>query len=88
MGTPHLLQILTNIMEEGRWFGIVILTIGSGGILISEAFRNRLSPGRVALVAGSAIFAGVVFWILPSVINYGRVDSGTIVPDYPIGGYR
>lgn len=87
MGT-QLGTILYSVLIIFRWIGLIILTIASMAILISESTKNKLSPGKVLAVAGSAIIAAVVFWILPTVVNYARVDSSTIVPDHPIGGYR
>ncbi|MEV6072943.1 hypothetical protein AB0L82_40905 [Nocardia sp. NPDC052001] len=86
MGT-QLGNILYGVLLVFRWLGLIILTIASMGILISEATKNKLSPGKVFAVTGSAIVAAVLFWILPTIINYARVDSGTVVQDYPIGRY-
>ncbi|WP_280454758.1 hypothetical protein [Nocardia brasiliensis] len=68
--------------------GLLLLVLVATGVLISEAARSRLSPGKLIVVAGSAILAGVVLWVLPSLINYARYDVGTIIPEYPIGGYQ
>lgn len=87
MGT-NLASILYNAMYIFRWIGLIILTIGSMAILISEATKSKLSPGKVLAVAGSAIVAAVVFWVLPTLVNYARVDSSIIVKDHPVGGYR
>ncbi|WP_327146917.1 hypothetical protein [Nocardia sp. NBC_01327] len=84
MGT-QLGSILYEVLLVFRWIGLIILTIASMGILISEATKNKLSPGKVFAVAGSAIVAAVLFWVLPTIVNYARVDSSTILPDAPIG---
>ncbi|MFC9897810.1 hypothetical protein ACFVMC_29325 [Nocardia sp. NPDC127579] len=57
-------------------------------VLISEAAKSRLSPAKILTVAASAVLAAVLFWVLPSLVNYARSDSGIIVPDHPVGGYR
>jgi hypothetical protein len=36
-------------------------------------------------VVGSALLAAVLFWILPTLINYARTDSDTVLPNHPIG---
>ncbi|MET9489841.1 hypothetical protein [Nocardia sp. NPDC006630] len=87
MGT-QLGNILESVLLVFRWIGLIILTIASMAILISESTKSKLSPGKVLAVAGSAIVAAVVFWILPTLVNYARVDSDTIIPNAPIGGYR
>ncbi|WP_405136703.1 hypothetical protein [Nocardia sp. NBC_01388] len=87
MGT-QLGNILESVLLVFRWIGLIILTIASMAILISESTKSKLSPGKVLAVAGSAIIAAVVFWILPTLVNYARVDSDTIIPNAPIGGYR
>ncbi|MFF2554725.1 hypothetical protein ACFVUS_27240 [Nocardia sp. NPDC058058] len=87
MGT-QLGNILYGILLIFRWIGLIILTIASMAILISEATKNKLSPARVFAVTGSAIVAAVLFWILPTIVNYAREDSRVIVPDFPIGKYH
>ncbi|MQY28210.1 MULTISPECIES: hypothetical protein [Nocardia] len=87
MGT-NLATLLYNVLIAFRWIGLIILTIASMAILISESAKAKLSPGKVLAVAGSAIVAAVVFWVLPSLVNYARVDATTLVPGQPIGGYR
>ncbi|MGW4247304.1 hypothetical protein [Nocardia sp. NPDC004722] len=87
MGT-QLGTILYLVLDAVRWLGLIILAIASLAILISEAAHNKLSPSKVLTVAGSAILAALVFWALPTLVNYARVDSTTIVPDFPVGSYR
>ncbi|MFE3029260.1 hypothetical protein ACFXO9_30810 [Nocardia tengchongensis] len=86
MGT-HLNTILENALQSFQWLGLIVLTIAAMGILISEAAKAKLSPGKVFAVVGSAVMAAVLFWALPTIINYARVDSSVIVPNAPIGGY-
>ncbi|MFE4455793.1 hypothetical protein ACFROC_00415 [Nocardia tengchongensis] len=86
MGT-QLGYILYGVLLVFRWIGLIVLTIASMAILISEAAKSKLSPGKVLAVAGSAIVAAVVFWVLPTLVNYARIDSGTIVPNAPVGSY-
>ncbi|WP_199742759.1 hypothetical protein [Nocardia stercoris] len=78
MGTS-LYNILTNVMYAFRYIGLAILTIASMAILISEAAKSKLSPGKVLAVAGSAIVAAVVFWILPTIVSDATSDSGQVV---------
>ncbi|MGV9411246.1 hypothetical protein ACWDOP_15120 [Nocardia sp. NPDC003693] len=87
MGT-QLGTILYGWLLVFRWLGLIVLTIAAMAILISESAKSRLSLGKVLAVAASGVVAAVVFWILPTMVNYARVDSGTIVPDHPVGGYR
>ncbi|MDR7168989.1 hypothetical protein ACFYU5_33365 [Nocardia aobensis] len=78
--------ILFNILQFVRWAGIIIIAIAGMALLISEGVKSKLSPGKVLGVAASAIVAAILFWILPTVVNYARVDSNRIVPDQPVGG--
>ncbi|WP_067721523.1 hypothetical protein [Nocardia yamanashiensis] len=87
MGTS-LANILVNVLLAFRWIGIIVLTIASMAILIAEAAKNKLSPGKVLTVAGSAVLAAVVFWVLPTVINYARDDTKAVIDNHPIGTYR
>ncbi|ONM46341.1 hypothetical protein [Nocardia donostiensis] len=84
----NLSNILYGVLIFVRWAGLILITIISMGVLISEAAKSKLSPGKVLGVAGSAILAAVLFWMLPTLVNYARSDANTIVPDHPIGGYR
>ncbi|GAB2452363.1 hypothetical protein [Nocardia tengchongensis] len=86
MGTS-LETILSLILQMVRWIGILILTIASMAILISEATKNKLSPGKVISVVGSALVAAVLFWVLPSLVYFARADSSHVVPERPIGQY-
>ncbi|WP_442939599.1 hypothetical protein [Nocardia sp. CY41] len=81
-------NILYGILIFVRWGGLIIIAIITIGVLISEAAKSRLSPGRIILVFGSGLMAGVAIWILPTAMNYARTDANLIVPDHPIGGYR
>ncbi|MEV5652534.1 hypothetical protein AB0L57_30155 [Nocardia sp. NPDC052254] len=78
--------ILYNVLVFVRWAGIIIIAIAGMALLISEGIKSRLSPTKVLGVAASAILAAILFWILPTVVNYARVDSNRIVPDQPVGG--
>ncbi|RDI54566.1 hypothetical protein [Nocardia mexicana] len=80
--------ILSEVLQFVRWGGLIILTIVILGIFISEAARSRLSPGRILVVAATGILAAVIFWLLPTLVNYARVDSNSIVPDHPVGSYQ
>jgi hypothetical protein len=84
----NLSAILFNILIFVRWAGLILIAIISMAVLIQTAASSKLSPGKILVVAGSALLAGVLFWILPTVINYARTDSNIIVPDHPIGGFR
>ncbi|WP_067694151.1 hypothetical protein [Nocardia jejuensis] len=86
MGT-QLGSILYGVLIVFRWLGLVALTIASMAIMISEATKNKLSPSKVFGITGSAVFAAVLFWVLPTVISYARFDSGSVIPDFPIGKY-
>ncbi|MBB5918781.1 putative membrane protein [Nocardia transvalensis] len=87
MGT-QLGIILEYILESVRWLGMIIIAIVGIGLLISEGAKSKLSPSRILMVAGSALLAAVLLWILPTLINYARVDANNVVPDHPIGSYR
>lgn len=84
----NLSNILYGVLIFVRWAGLILITIISMAVLISEAAKSRLSPAKILGVAGSAILAAVLFWVLPTLVNYARTDSNIIVPDHPIGGYR
>ncbi|WP_280442717.1 hypothetical protein [Nocardia brasiliensis] len=84
----YTIDFLASMTGLARIGGLFLLVLVATGILISEAARSRLSPGKMIVVTGSAILAGVVLWVLPSLINYARYDVGTIIPEYPIGGYQ
>ncbi|MFE9575188.1 hypothetical protein ACFYO1_02285 [Nocardia sp. NPDC006044] len=84
----YLLNFLIVLAGFARTGGLVIVGLVSTYVLIAEAAKSKLSAARIITVAASAILAGVVLWILPSLINYARYDVSTFVPDYPIGGYR
>ncbi|MEU0539036.1 hypothetical protein [Nocardia sp. NPDC005978] len=83
-----LATFLTRALLEFRWLGTIILAFIAGGVLIADAAKSRLSPGKMLLTVGSGLLAVVLFWTLPSLINYVRSDSGNIVPNQPIGNYR
>lgn len=84
----NLSNILYGVLVFVRWAGLILITIISMGVLISEAAKSKLSPGKILGVAGSAILAAVLFWMLPTLVNYARSDVNTIVPDHPVGSYR
>ncbi|MFE2960997.1 hypothetical protein [Nocardia tengchongensis] len=86
MGT-QLGYILYSVLLVFRWIGMIVLAIASMAILISEATKSKLSPGKVLAVTGSAVVAAALFWMLPTLINYARIDSGTVIPNAPIGSY-
>ncbi len=80
--------ILEYVLQLVRWLGIIIVAIVGVSLIISEGAKSKLSPSRVLVVAGSAVLAAVLLWILPTVINYARVDTNSVVPDHPIGSYQ
>ncbi len=84
----HLNSLLYYILLVVRALGIIVITILSMGILISESAKSKLSPAKVLGVVGSAILAAVLFWMLPTIVNYARSDATSVVPDQPIGRYR
>ncbi|WP_067670641.1 hypothetical protein [Nocardia miyunensis] len=84
----QLSTILVYILQWVRWGGIILIAIIGMCILVSEAAKSKLSPSRIITVTGSALLAAVLFWLLPTLVNYARVDSNSIVPDHPIGSYQ
>ncbi|MEU4314153.1 hypothetical protein [Nocardia sp. NPDC024068] len=82
----NLSNILYGILIFVRWAGLILITILSMGVLIAEAAKSKLSPGKILGVTGSAVLAAVLFWMLPTLVNYARGDAGMIVPDHPVGG--
>lgn len=84
----NLSNILYGILIFVRWAGLILITILSMAVLIHEAVSSKLSPAKILAVVGSAVLAAVLFWVLPTLVNYARTDSNIIVPDHPIGGYR
>ncbi|MBF4997595.1 hypothetical protein A5780_07090 [Nocardia sp. 852002-20019_SCH5090214] len=84
----NLNALLYYILLVVRALGIIVITILAMGILISEAAKSKLSPTKVLGVVGSAILAAVLFWMLPTLVNYARSDATSVVPDQPVGRYR
>ncbi|MFF0457475.1 hypothetical protein [Nocardia africana] len=84
----NLNALLYYILLVVRALGIIVITILAMGILISEAAKSKLSPTKVLSVVGSAILAAVLFWMLPTLVNYARSDATSVVPDQPVGRYR
>ncbi|WP_040834061.1 hypothetical protein [Nocardia brevicatena] len=84
----NLSNILYGVLVFIRWAGLILITIISMGVLIAEAAKSKLSPAKILGVAGSAILAAVLFWMLPTLVNYARSDANIIVPDHPVGSYR
>ncbi|MFD4405522.1 hypothetical protein ACFWPH_22470 [Nocardia sp. NPDC058499] len=82
----NLSNILYGILVFVRWAGLILITIVSMAVLISEAAKSKLSPAKILGVAGSAILAAVLFWMLPTLVNFARADANMIVPDHPVGG--
>ncbi|WP_406231693.1 hypothetical protein [Nocardia sp. NBC_01009] len=80
--------ILYSFLMWFRWIGTIALTIIIMFWLVSVAASSKLSLPKVLGVVGSGIIAVVMFWILPTVVNYARSDANIIVPDHPIGSYR
>lgn len=80
MSSTSLESILTSVMLTFRWVGITAISIVSMALLISEAAKSKLSPAKIFTVAGSGVLAGVLFWVLPTVIFWARGDAETIVP--------
>ena len=84
----NLTNILYTILLFVRFAGIIIVAILGMAFVITEGARSKLSPGKLLGVAASTILAAFIFWTLPSLVNYTRSDSRTVIPDHPIGGYR
>ncbi|NKY54008.1 hypothetical protein [Nocardia vermiculata] len=84
----NLNALLYYILLVVRALGIIVITILAMGILISEAAKSKLSPTKVLGVVGSAILAAVLFWMLPTLVNYARADATGVVPDQPVGRYQ
>ncbi|WP_063044592.1 hypothetical protein ACQPZ2_13335 [Nocardia pseudovaccinii] len=82
--------ILYNGLIFIRWAGMIVIAGCGMVLLISEGVKSKLSPGKLIGVTLSALMAGILFWTLPTLLNYARVDSNSrIVQDQPIGGmYR
>lgn len=87
MLSTELANLLERVLYALRWGGMIIIAIVGMGLLISEGTKSKLAPGRVITVVGSALLAAVLFYILPTLINYARIDGATVLPDHPIGGY-
>jgi uncharacterized membrane protein (DUF373 family) len=85
MVNTQLSQILEIILYAVRWGGLIIITIVSMAVLVTQATKSKLSPGTILTVVGSALLAAVLFWILPTLINYARTDADTVLPNHPIG---
>ncbi len=83
----NLNALLYYILLVVRALGIIVITILSMGVLISEAAKSKLSPAKILGVVGSAILAAVLFWMLPTIVNYARSDATSVVPDQPVGRY-
>lgn len=81
-------NILYGILIFIRWAGLILITIIAMGVMISETAKSKLSPAKIVGTAGAAILAAVLFWMLPTLVNYARGDANMIVPDHPVGGYR
>ncbi len=81
----NLTDILVIILNFVRYAGLIVITILAIGVLIFEGARTKLSAMRIVGVAGSAVLAGVVLWVLPALINYARIDSNSVVPNFPVG---
>lgn len=84
----NLNALLYYILLVVRALGIIVITILSMGVLISEAAKSKLSPAKILGVVGSAILAAVLFWMLPTIVNYARSDATSVVPDQPVGRYQ
>ncbi|MEV0359737.1 hypothetical protein AB0H71_27130 [Nocardia sp. NPDC050697] len=80
-----LTSILVIVLNFVRWAGLIVIAIVAIGILIAESARTKLAATRVIGVGASAVLAGVVLWVLPALINYARIDSNSIVPNFPVG---
>ena len=83
----NLNALLYYILLVVRALGIIVITILSMGVLISEAAKSKLSPAKILGVVGSAVLAAVLFWMLPTIVNYARSDATSVVPDQPVGRY-
>jgi uncharacterized membrane protein len=82
----NLESVLYSVLLVFRWVGIVAIAILAMAFLISEGAKEKLSPGKILTVTGSGILAAVMFWVLPTIINYARSDANEIVPNTPVGG--
>ncbi|MBF6089215.1 hypothetical protein GV794_01420 [Nocardia cyriacigeorgica] len=83
----NLTGVLLVILQFVRAAGLILIAIIGIGTLISEGAKSKLSPAKVLTVAGSAILAGVLIWLLPTLINHARWEVNTVVPDAPVGAY-
>jgi uncharacterized membrane protein len=82
MQMSNLESVLYNMLVWFRWVGIIAIAIVAMAVLISEGAKEKLSPGKILTVAGSGVLAAVLFWILPTLINYARSDATVeIAPD-------
>ena len=84
----YLESFIYNFMVSFRWLGIIAIAIVAMAVLLSEAAKEKLSPGKILTVTGSGVLAAVMFWILPTLVDYARTDADAIVPNQPIGTYR
>ena len=82
-----LLQILQIVLNFARLGGVVAIALIAIFTVVTRAAQSKLSPGQTILVVASALLAGAAIWVLPSLINFVREDSNSIVPDYPFVGY-
>ncbi|MEC3920668.1 hypothetical protein [Nocardia sp. CDC160] len=55
--------------------------------LISSAAQSKLSPTKMAVVFGSALFAAFLFWVLPAAITDVGKTANSVAPYVPSSGY-
>ncbi|MFB8281086.1 hypothetical protein [Nocardia colli] len=82
-------QIMLNAVESVRTIGALVLVMG---ILIGfiahilSDFGKHFNWRTIGAMLLTAVIAGGGFYALPSMFNYGRSESTTIVPNAPLGG--
>jgi hypothetical protein len=80
--------VLYDFLLQFRWLGIIAIALVAMAVLITEGAREKLSPTKLLTVTASGVLAAVLFWTLPTVIDYARSDADLIIPA-PVGGlYR
>ncbi|WP_280393728.1 hypothetical protein [Nocardia brasiliensis] len=83
--------IMLNGLQQVRTIGAIVLALGVCIGFITHIlgdFEKRFNLRVVGGMLVTAIAASAGFYMVPSVMNYGREASTSIVPDAPIGGYQ
>lgn len=74
-------NILDLVLTFVRFAGLTVIFIAALVIFIHDAIKSKLSPARMFTVAASAIIAGVLFWVLPGLIEDARQTGSGAVPN-------